>query len=253
MQQELNEYFQERQMHVRTCYFAPVIKAKPITRGQVYKGGLAEIFEDTTAPMDGFLITTNEGPVFWTESAFKTQYQLVDEWLQERPRSILGDNITARPICKGVRVKVHTMERSKNKTDFTTPEEGWIVEDKHNQRISFMDDLTFRSLYETSAPIMEPTAFLYRQRPLDTSVAIKFTRLHKEMLLPAPKGTHNITLEKGSFLVQLPQTLPREYQIFSMPEFFRLFTAAKPVLHSPVQKPAVIKVDFAARKRISPK
>jgi hypothetical protein len=253
MQQDLNEYFQERFMHIKKCYFAPVHKATPIYKGQVYKGGLAEIFEDTTAPMDGYLIETKEGPVFWTVSAFKGQYQDVNDWLKERPRTRLSENFRAQAVCKGASITVHALERSKEKTTIYAPEDGWIVETKHNGRASYMDDLTFRSLYETNAPIMQPTANLYRERKLNTETPIKFVRLHKEMLLRAPQGTHNINFEKGSFAVQLPGTLPREYQVFTMPEFFRLFTPEKPIINGPAHKPDVIKVDFKNRKAIKPK
>lgn len=253
MHQDLNEYFQLRRMHVRTCYFSPVIEAKTIYKDEHYHGGLAEIFEETVAPMDGFLIKTNEDSVFWTKTAFKAHYQNAGRWLENRPRITPSDNLRISVICKGMRINVHALERSQEKTHIIAPEDGWIVEDLNSGRTRFYDDHTFRSLYDTKAPIMAPTDHLYRERKLDISVPIKFTRLHQEMLLRDPQGTHNINFEKGAFVVQLPESLPREYQVFTMPKFFRLFTPEKAVLNASSGQPDVIHVDFAARKRRPPR
>lgn len=252
MDQSLHEYFTKHAENSGICYYAPVVEAIEIQQNEFYQGGFAEVFEHVKAPYSGFLIFEDLGPRLILSAEFLDQYEPIAQWLQRTDREKLGEDIIANAVPKGATITVHAMERSHQKTTMTAPSDGWIVHDTNTKRVQFMEDLVFRSIYDAPSQSSEALKNLYRPKHISRSTPIHFMKLRHDLLTRDDKGVpHNHP--KGSYLIQIPNTLPREYRVMSEPDFFKMFTLATKLSALEDKQDKVVNVDFKKKSIIRPK
>lgn len=245
MQKQLHDYFQSQSDRIKYCYYHPLVEARPIEAGELFEGGLAHEFNTSIAPDAGFIVQSEYGPEFCERFEFHQNYIAFEEWLKKAPRSPLAQETTAKPVEKGEMISVQPRANAQIRQNVIASENGWFLEDHRNGSAIFMDDISFRSIYETHAHSGSATKHLYRQRTPNIDTKLPFVMLERDRLFRDQQNIpHN--LRAGSFLVQIPGSLPREYIPIEASAFFRKFALNTPLLER-CENTKVIRVDFKKR------